>query len=78
VLFAESLDLSQVAVVGDHDAGFALDGLYEECGRVAAMALEDVAEVVNIVVANLLSRLGIDASNVWQIGTVILSRLGIG
>jgi hypothetical protein len=51
VLAAELLDVGEVVVVGDHDAGLALDGLDDEGGRVLAVSLEDLLQVGNVVVA---------------------------
>ena len=78
VLVAKGADLLQVAVVRHDDTCFTLDGLNKECSSVLAVLLKDLTYIIHIVVANRLASRGVDASNVRQVWTVVLARLGVG
>ena len=78
VLVAKSANLPQVAVVRHDDTSLALNRLNKERSSVLSMLLKNLTNVIHVVVPDAFASGGADASNVGQIGAVVLARLGIG
>lgn len=78
VLLAELRDLLEVSLVGNHDTSFTLDGLDQEGGDVLAVVLEDVLEVLDVVVADGAAGLGVDGTDVGEVGAEANAGIGVG
>lgn len=78
VLLAELRDLLEVSLIGNHDTGLTLDGLDQEGGNVLAVVLEDVLEILDVVVADGAAGLGVDRTNVREVGAEANASIGIG
>lgn len=78
VLLAELGDLLEVSLIGNHDTGLTLDGLDQEGSNVLAVVLENVLEVLDVVVADGAAGLGVDGTDVGEVGAEANAGIGIG
>lgn len=77
VLITQSSRLPQIVIVGNDNACFALNRLYQEGGKVGSRVLKGLPQGCLVIVLEGLVGSRDCASDTWQIRTVVFARLGI-
>lgn len=77
VLVAQLTHFSEVVLIRHDDTCFTLNGLDQESGSVLAVLLKHLLEICNVVVADWLVVGRVAGANVGQVGTVVVSGLGV-
>lgn len=78
VLLAESLNLGEVVVIGDHDTSLTLNGLNDEGGSLLAVGLEDLFNIGDVIVSDGLAGGRRGGTNVGDVGAIVVLGLGVG
>ena len=78
VLLAESLNLGEVVVIGDHDTSLTLNGLNDDGGSLLAVGLEDLFNVGDVVVSDGLASGRRGGTNVGDVGAIVVLGLWVG